>query len=58
MSPALILTCIGGYFAFLLVIAWFTSRKISSAGYFLGNRQSPWYVVAFGLIGDSLSGVT
>lgn len=58
MSPALILTCIGGYFAFLLIIAWFTSRKISSAGYFLGNRQSPWYVVAFGLIGDSLSGVT
>lgn len=58
MSPGLILACIGGYFAFLLGIAWFTGRKAGNAGYFLGNRSSPWYVVAFGLIGDSLSGVT
>lgn len=58
MSPALILACVGGYFAFLLAIAWHTSRNASNASYFLGNKASPWYAVAFGLIGDSLSGVT
>jgi solute:Na+ symporter, SSS family len=58
MSPALILSCVGGYFAFLLLIAWFTSRNANNASYFLGNKASPWYAVAFGLIGDSLSGVT
>lgn len=58
MSPALILACAGGYFTLLLLIAWRTGRGAGNAGYFLGNRQSPWYAVAFGLIGDSLSGVT
>src|SRR5688572_10332786 len=58
MSPALILACVGGYFAFLLAIAWYTSRKATNASYFLGNKASPWYAVAFGLISDSLSGVT
>ena len=58
MSPALILACVGGYFGLLLLIAWFTSRNASNASYFLGNKASPWYAVAFGLIGDSLSGVT
>lgn len=58
MSPALILACVGGYFAFLLLIAWFTSRNAGNSAYFLGNKASPWYAVAFGLIGDSLSGVT
>ena len=58
MSPALILGCVGGYFAFLLLIAWWTSRGANNNSYFLGNKTSPWYAVAFGLIGDSLSGVT
>jgi SSS family transporter len=58
MSPALILACVGGYFAFLLLIAWYTSRNAGNNAYFLGNKASPWYAVAFGLIGDSLSGVT
>lgn len=58
MSSGLILACIGGYFTLLLVIAWRTGRGAGNAAYFLGNRQSPWYAVAFGLIGDSLSGVT
>lgn len=39
-------------------IAWYTSRKSTADAYFLGNKASPWYVVAFGMIGDSLSGVT
>ncbi|HAM72872.1 MAG TPA: sodium:solute symporter [Verrucomicrobiales bacterium] len=58
MSPLLILGCIAAYFAMLLIIAWYTSRDAGSAGYYLGNKASPWYIVAFGLIGDSLSGVT
>ncbi len=58
MSPFLILGCVALYFALLLGIAWVTGRRADPAGYFLGNRDSPWYVVAFGLIGDSLSGVT
>jgi SSS family transporter len=58
MSPVLILTCIASYFGFLLLIAWFTSRNATNASYFLGNKTSPWLAVAFGLIGDSLSGVT
>lgn len=58
MSPGLILLCIGCYFTLLLAIAWFTSRKASDFSYFLGNKSSLWYVVALGMISDSLSGVT
>jgi len=46
------------YFLCLFTISWFTSRKTSQGAYYLGNKSSPWYAVAFGLIGDSLSGVT
>ena len=58
ISPVLIVAFIGAYFLILLCIGWYTSRNSSSAMYFIGNRQSPWYLVAFGMIGDSLSGVT
>lgn len=58
MSPSLILISILVYFLFLLAIAWYTSRNADNNSYFLGNNASPWYAVAFGMIGDSLSGVT
>ena len=58
MTPWQILLCVGLYFTGLLVIAYVTSRRASNAAYFIGNKASPWYAVAFGLIGDSLSGVT
>jgi SSS family transporter len=58
MSPVTILLVIAGYFSVLLVIAWFTGRRADSMGFFLGNRRSPWMVVAIGMIGTSLSGVT
>lgn len=58
MSATLVLTIICSYFALLLLISYFTARKVGNSGYFLGNKQSPWWVLAFGLIGDSLSGVT
>jgi solute:Na+ symporter, SSS family len=58
LTPLLIISFIIVYFLFLLGIGWYTSRKTSASAYFLGNKASPWYVVAFGMIGDSLSGVT
>ncbi len=58
MSPLLIISCIGLYFGGLMLIAYLTSRNTSADSYFLGNKASPWYAVAFGMIGDSLSGVT
>ncbi len=58
ISPYLILVIIGGYFVFLMIISFFTSRGSQNEDFFIGGRQSPWYVVAFGMIGASLSGVT
>ena len=58
MTPTLIITFILLYFGLLLSIAYFTSRNSNAASYFTGNKASPWYIVAFGMIGDSLSGVT
>ena len=46
------------YTALLFAITWFTSRKADSHSFFLGNKISPWFVVAYGMIGASLSGVT
>lgn len=58
MSPALLLTAILLYFLLLGVITFFTSRDDSNSVFFKADRNSPWYVVAFGMIGASLSGVT
>lgn len=46
------------YFGLLLAIAFFTSKNASSHSFFTGDKKSPWYLVAFGMIGTSLSGVT
>ncbi len=58
MSPWFIVSCIGVYFGLLLLIAWYTSKKATNKSYFTGDHVSPWIAVAFGMIGDSLSGVT
>lgn len=58
MTTTIILGSIVLYFSLLLLISWYTSRNANSQSYFNGNKQSAWYLVAFGLIGDSLSGVT
>jgi SSS family solute:Na+ symporter len=58
MSPTLIATIVGTYFLLLLFITYLTSRNATNHTFFLGNKKSPWYVVAFGMIGASLSGVT
>ncbi len=58
MNSQLVLVVISAYFLLLFLISWFTSRKVTSDTFFTGDRQSPWFLVAFGMIGASLSGVT
>lgn len=58
MDPVWVIFIIGVYFLVLIVIGRFTSRNADNESFFVGNRQSPWYVVAFGMLGASLSGVT
>ena len=58
MQPLHILLLIGGYFSILLVISYITNKGGSNADFFKAGKQSPWYLVAFGMIGASLSGVT
>jgi len=58
MQPTYILLLIATYFGALILISYFTGKNSSNEAFFKANRQSPWYIVAFGMIGASLSGVT
>ena len=58
LTPTIIITVIGLYFLLLISISFLTSRGANSESFFTANKQSPWFVVAFGMIGASLSGVT
>jgi Na+/proline symporter len=58
MSPVFVLSIIGVYFLVLIIISQLTSRGATTETFFTAHRQSPWYVVAFGMIGASISGVT
>ena len=58
MGSALILSVVAIYFIVLLVIAWITSRGAGNSHFFIGQRSSSWYLVSYGMIGTSLSGVT
>ncbi len=58
MSPYIIITTIAAYLAVLFLVAWVSGRRADNQGFFVGNRRSPWYVVAFGMIGAAMSGVT
>lgn len=58
MASTLILLIIGLYFVMLFGISYFTSKKADNAAFFVGDRKSPWYVVAIAMIGTSISGVT
>lgn len=58
MSPVVLFSFVIGYFALLLGVAWYTSRNSDNESFFIGNRNSNWMLVAFGMIGTSLSGVT
>ncbi len=59
MAPSILLSFIIGYFLLLIVVSWLTSRTSSdNSTFFMANRNSKWYLVAFGMIGTALSGVT
>ncbi len=58
MTPILILSIVAAYFIVLILISFFTGKSDSNDAFFLGNKQSPWYIVSFGMIGATLSGVT
>lgn len=58
MSPLSVLLTIFVYFAVLFAISYVAGRKADNQGFFVGNRKSTWYVVAFAMIGSSISGVT
>lgn len=58
MSPAAVLLTIAAYMAVLFAVAFRTGRRTDNAGFFVGNRRSPWFAVAFAMIGAAMSGVT
>ncbi|HVX49124.1 MAG TPA: sodium:solute symporter [Chitinophagaceae bacterium] len=58
MSPLLLFSFVIAYFLVLLSVAWYTSRNSNNDSFFIGNRNSNWMLVSFGMIGTSLSGVT
>ena len=58
MSKEIIISILVIYFLILIGISFFTSRNADTNTFFTGDKQSPWYLVAFGMIGASLSGVT
>ena len=58
MSPILLFSVIIGYFVLLMAVAWVTSKGANNESFFIGNRNSSWMLVAFGMIGTTLSGVT
>lgn len=58
MPPLLILGIFLVYTLVLFAVTWFTARRADNQSFFIGNKVSPWFVVAYGMIGASLSGVT
>ena len=58
MSPYILFAFVFGYFLLLLTVAWYTSKNSNNDSFFIGNRNSNWMLVAFGMVGTSLSGVT
>lgn len=58
MSPLSVIITIAAYFLVLFIVSYIAGRKADNEGFFVGNRKSAWYVVAFAMIGSSISGVT
>jgi Na+/proline symporter len=58
LTPAVLLAVVLGYFVVLIIVAHITSRRADNADFFIAGRQSPWVLVAIGMVGASLSGVT
>ncbi len=58
LTPALVLVVLLLYFAMLMGVAWYTGRGVTNEGFFLAERKAPWWVIAYAMIGTSISGVT
>ncbi|WP_115461588.1 sodium:solute symporter [Winogradskyella aurantiaca] len=58
MSPTTIIGIVSLYFLVLIIISYLTGKEDSNSAFFRANKSAPWYLVAFGMIGASLSGVT
>ena len=58
MTPLLVIITIAAYFLILFLVSHIAGKKSDNQGFFVGNRQSSWVVVAFAMIGSSISGVT
>ena len=58
MTPLSVIITIAAYFAILFTVSYIAGRKADNAGFFVGNRKSSWYVVAFAMVGSAISGVT
>ena len=58
MNHWIVLATIAGYFVLLFVVSYFAGRKSSNAGFFTGNRSTPWYLASLAMIGAAISGVT
>ncbi len=58
MTPVMLFGFVIAYFIILLIVAWYTGKNSNNESFFIGNKNSNWMLVAFGMIGTSLSGVT
>jgi len=58
MSPVLLFCILIAYFGLLMGVAWLTSRNATNDSFFIGNHNSNWMLVAFGMVGTTLSGAT
>jgi Na+/proline symporter len=58
VNPVTILITFLAYTALLFIVTWITARRATNRAFFIGNKASPWFVVAYGMIGASMSGVT
>lgn len=58
LGPFVLLSVFAGYFVVLMLISALTSRKAGNVEFFIAGRKSPWFAVAFGMVGASISGVT
>ena len=58
MSATAVLLTVIAYFAAMMVVSWLSGRGNDNAGFFTGARKSKWWVVAFAMIGSTMSGVT
>ena len=56
LTPLLILALIGGYFLVLIGISFATSKQANNRVFFQANKNAPWYLVAFGMVGASFIG--